>query len=113
MKKPGTKWKKWFNSYNANFIGRALIYGLIFKVQNKLNLLEGKEVWPIKMTKSDFLDAKHISDYAFNVYEASDADRGDLFLLFHRNVNLILFFAFLPSTAISIIVKLWAVACLG
>ena len=82
--KPGTKWRKWFNSYNANFIGRALIYGLIFKVQNKLNLLEQKEeVWPIKMTKSDFLDAKHISDYAFNIYEASDADRGDLFLLCH------------------------------
>ena len=83
-----TKWRKWFNSYNANFIGRALIYGLIFKVQNKLNLLEGNEVWPIKMTKSDLLDAKHISDYAFNIYEASDADRGDLFLLCHQNVNL-------------------------
>ena len=94
-KKPGTKWRKCFNSYNANFIGRALIYGLIFKVQNKLNLLEGKEVWPIKMTKSDFLDAKHISDYAMNIYEASDADRGDLFLPCHQNDNLILFFAFL------------------
>ena len=99
--KPGTKWRKWFNSYNANFIWRALIYGLIFKVQNKLNLLEGKEVWPIKMTKSDFLDAKHISDYALNIYEASDADRGDLFLLCHQNVNLILFLAFLPSTLYS------------
>ena len=104
--KAGTKWRKCFNSYNANFIGRALIYGLIFKVQNKLNLLEQKEeVWPIKMTKSDFLDAKHISDYALNIYEASDADRGDLFLLCHQNVDLILFFAFLPSTAISRITK--------
>ena len=63
--------------------------------------MEGKEVWPIKMTKSDFLDAKHISDYALNIYEASDADRGDLFLLCHQNFNLIDFFAFLTSTAIS------------
>jgi hypothetical protein len=53
---------------------RALIYGLIFKVQNQLNLLEGKEVSPIRMTKSELLDATHISDYALNVYEASDAD---------------------------------------
>ena len=60
---------------------RALIYGLIFKVQNQLNLLEGKEVSPIRMTKSEFLDAEHISDYALNVYEASDADAGYLFLL--------------------------------
>ena len=59
---------------------RALIYGLIFKVQNQLNLLEGKEVSPIRMTKSEFLDAEHISDYALNVYEASDADTGYLFL---------------------------------
>ena len=56
---------------------RALIYGLIFKVQNQLNLLEEKEVSPIKMTKSEFLDATHISDYALNVYEASDADYGN------------------------------------
>ena len=60
---------------------RALIYGLIFKVQNQLNLLEEKEVSPIKMTKSEFLDATHISDYALNVYEASDADTGYSFLL--------------------------------
>ena len=58
---------------------RGLIYGLIFKVQNQLNLLEGKEVSPVKMTKYEFLDATHISDYALNVYDASDADSGNLF----------------------------------
>jgi hypothetical protein len=57
---------------------------LIFKVQNQLNLLEGKDVSPIRMTKSEFLDAKHISYYALNVYDASDADTGDLFLLCHE-----------------------------
>ena len=66
---------------------RALIYGLIFKVQNQLNLLEGKEVSSIRMTKSEFLDATHISDYALNVYEASDADTGYLFLLWHKRMN--------------------------
>ena len=66
---------------------RGLIYGLIFKVQNQLNLLEGKEVSPIKMTKSEFLDATHISDYALNVYEASDADTGYLFLLWPKSMN--------------------------
>ena len=71
----------------TNFMKRVFIYGLIFKVQNQLNLLEGKEVSPIKMTKSEFLDAKHISDYALNVYEASDACTGNLFLLCHEIMN--------------------------
>ena len=66
---------------------RGLIYGLIFKVQNQLNLLEGKEVSPIRMTQSEFFDATHISDYALNVYEASDADTGYLFLLWHKRMD--------------------------
>ena len=49
--------------------------------------MEGKEVLPIKMTKSEFLDATHISDYALNVYEASDADTGYLFLLCHERIT--------------------------
>ena len=56
---------------------------MIYQVQNKLNLLEGEDVshQNDKMTKLEFLDVKRIADYAFNVYEASNADTGDLFLL--------------------------------
>ena len=39
------------------------------------------------MTKSEFLDATHISDYALNVYEASDADTGYLFLLCYERID--------------------------
>ena len=41
----------------------------------------------IKMTKSEFLDAKHIADYAINVYNASAADTGDLFLLCLKEIG--------------------------
>ena len=78
-----TEWKQWFNSYNTCFCERGIIYVLIYQVQNKLNLLEGEDVshQNDKMTKLEFLDVKRIADYAFNVYEASNADTGDLFLL--------------------------------
>ena len=81
--KKSTKWRQWFNSYNTCFFERILIYGLLYQVQEKQNLLKGEDVshQNDKMTKLEFLDAKRIADYAFNVYEASKADTGDLFLL--------------------------------
>ena len=62
---------------------------MIYQVQNKQYLLEGEDVshQNDKMTKLEFLDVKRIADYAFNVYEASNADTGDLFLLKPKEIG--------------------------
>ena len=47
-------------SIGAYSLDKPFIYGRIYSVQNKQNLLEVAGVAPIKMKRSEFLDAKHI-----------------------------------------------------
>ena len=51
---------------------RILIYGLIYTVQNKQNMLDQPGVEPIKMKRSEFLDAKHIRPVLFVCHKTSD-----------------------------------------
>ena len=51
---------------------KSFIYGLIYSVQNKQNLLEVPGVEPIKMKRSEFLDAKHIRLVYFVCHKISD-----------------------------------------
>jgi len=62
-------------SYNSSFkLRRVPIYGLIYTVQNEQIMLDEQGVEPIQMKRSEFLDAKHISEFAINVYDASAKD---------------------------------------
>ena len=53
-------------------LDKQFIYGLIYKVQNKQNLLEVPGVKAISMKKSEFLDAKHIRLVLFVCHKRSD-----------------------------------------
>ena len=51
---------------------RILIYGLIYTVQNKQNMLDQPGVEPMKMKRSEFLDAKHIRLVLFVCHNTCD-----------------------------------------
>jgi len=62
-------------SYNSSFkLRRIPIYRLIYTVQNEQIMLAEPGVEPIQMKQSEFLDAKHISEFAINVYNVSADD---------------------------------------
>jgi hypothetical protein len=68
-------------------LDKQFIYGLIYKVQNKQNLLEVPGVVPINMIKSEFLDAKHIRLVLFVCHK-----RSDLFLMYTHHLFVFVFF---------------------
>ena len=60
------------SSDSAFKLRRVPIYGLIYTVQNEQNMLAEPGVEPIKMKRSEFLNAKHIRLVLFVCHKTSE-----------------------------------------